>query len=186
MALFHNWESFNCNDAELGATLPHLCCFSILRRVEPAPCRLHAGELKNGHAARGVSVAFKQSISLAACQITRAIFWQNLKCQSAVLLLERLRSGGRGPFHNNESRTFFLLSGSRTPGVYGLRRLAGLDWCLVVPFAMFGALAGGVWVPAVALPGAVTEKCVAAAGLTVIVLLVPVIPLVTLSVAVTV
>ena len=48
--------------------------------------------------------------------------------------------------------TFFLLSGSRTPGVYGLRRLAGLDWCLVVPFAMFGALAGGVWVPAVALP----------------------------------
>src|SRR5256885_11692860 len=113
MALFHNWESFNCNDAELGATLPHLCCFSILRRVEPAPCRLHAGELKNGHAARGVSVAFKQSISLAACQITRAIFWQNLKCQSAVLLLERLRSGGRGPFHNNESRTFFLLSDRR-------------------------------------------------------------------------
>ena len=47
--------------------------------------------------------------------------------------------------------TFFLLSGSRAPGVYGLRRLAGLDWCLVVPFAMFGALAGGVWVPAIPL-----------------------------------
>ena len=38
------------------------------------------------------------------------------------------------------------------PGVYGLRRLAGLDWCLVIPFAMFGALAGGVWMPAVPLP----------------------------------
>jgi len=49
------------------------------------------------------------------------------------------------------SGTFFLLSGSRTPGVYGLRRFAGLDWCLVVPFAMFGALAGGVWVPAIPL-----------------------------------
>ena len=46
----------------------------------------------------------------------------------------------------------FFLRGRRMPGVYGLRRLAGLDWCLVVPFATFGALAGGVWVPDVALP----------------------------------
>jgi len=46
---------------------------------------------------------------------------------------------------------FFLLRGRRMPGIYGLRRFAGLDWCLVLPFAMFGALAGGVWTPAVPL-----------------------------------
>ena len=46
---------------------------------------------------------------------------------------------------------FFFLRGRRAPGIYGLRRFAGLDWCLVLPFAMFGALAGGVWTPAVPL-----------------------------------
>ena len=41
----------------------------------------------------------------------------------------------------------FVLRGLRAPGVYGLRRAAGLDWCLVAPFAVVGALAGGVWIP---------------------------------------
>jgi hypothetical protein len=71
MILFQGWESFNGDDAELGPALPHLCGFSILWRVEPASCCLHCGELKNGHAARGVSAAFKQNVSLAACEITR-------------------------------------------------------------------------------------------------------------------
>src|SRR5207247_1347731 len=35
----------------------------------------------------------------------------------------------------------------RAPGLYGLRRPAGLDWCVLLPFAIFGALAGGVWIP---------------------------------------
>jgi membrane protease YdiL (CAAX protease family) len=43
----------------------------------------------------------------------------------------------------------FLLRGVRAPGVHGLRRPAGVDWCFVLPFALVGALAGGVWIPAV-------------------------------------
>ena len=41
-----------------------------------------------------------------------------------------------------------LLRGVRAPGRHGLRRPAGFDWCLVAPFAVAGALAGGVWIPA--------------------------------------
>jgi len=40
-----------------------------------------------------------------------------------------------------------LIRGLRAPGLYGLRRPAGLDWCLLLPFAIVGALAGGVWIP---------------------------------------
>src|SRR3989449_9835436 len=40
-----------------------------------------------------------------------------------------------------------LLRGLRAPGLYGLRRPAGLDWCVLLPFAIFGPLAGGVWIP---------------------------------------
>src|SRR5207247_1005686 len=40
-----------------------------------------------------------------------------------------------------------LIRGLRAPGLYGLRRPAGLDWCVLLPFAIFGALAGGVWIP---------------------------------------
>src|SRR5207248_1167745 len=42
---------------------------------------------------------------------------------------------------------FLLIRGLRAPGLYGLRRPAGLDWCVLLPFAIFGALAGGVWIP---------------------------------------
>src|SRR2546427_3715117 len=41
---------------------------------------------------------------------------------------------------------FLLVRGLRAPGLYGLRRPAGLDWCVLLPFAIVGALAGGVWV----------------------------------------
>src|SRR5262245_35791147 len=44
-----------------------------------------------------------------------------------------------------------LLRGVRTPGVHGLRRPAHLDWSLVLPVAVAGALAGGVWIPALHL-----------------------------------
>src|SRR5207244_2839517 len=40
-----------------------------------------------------------------------------------------------------------LIRGLRAPGLYGLRRPAGLDWCILLPSAIFGALAGGVWNP---------------------------------------
>jgi len=50
----------------------------------------------------------------------------------------------------------FLTRGFRAPGVYGLRRPARLDWLSVVPVAVLGALAGGVWIPAVHLPGPAT------------------------------
>ncbi len=40
-----------------------------------------------------------------------------------------------------------LLRGLHAPGMHGLRRPAGLDWSLVVPVAVVGALAGGVWIP---------------------------------------
>jgi len=43
---------------------------------------------------------------------------------------------------------FLLVRGLRAPGLYGLRRPAGVDWCVLLPFAIFGALAGGVWIPA--------------------------------------
>ena len=42
---------------------------------------------------------------------------------------------------------FLLIRGLRAPGLYGLRRPAGLDWCVLLPFAVFGALVGGVWIP---------------------------------------
>jgi hypothetical protein len=42
----------------------------------------------------------------------------------------------------------FLLSASRAPGQYGLRRPARLDWLAVLPAALLGALAGGAWIPA--------------------------------------
>src|SRR5438552_3918626 len=47
----------------------------------------------------------------------------------------------------------FLTRGFRAPGLYGLRRPARLDWLSVVPVAVLGALAGGVWIPAVHLTG---------------------------------
>jgi membrane protease YdiL (CAAX protease family) len=40
-----------------------------------------------------------------------------------------------------------LLRALRTPGLYGFRRPAGLDWCALIPLALIGAVAGGVWVP---------------------------------------
>ena len=54
--------------------------------------------------------------------------------------------------------TTYLLCASRAPGQYGLRRPARLDWLGVLPFAVFGALAGGAWVPAVpaAVPNVAT------------------------------
>jgi hypothetical protein len=42
---------------------------------------------------------------------------------------------------------FLLIRGLRAPGLYGLRRPAGLSWCVLLPFAVFGALVGGVWIP---------------------------------------
>src|SRR2546422_3931650 len=42
---------------------------------------------------------------------------------------------------------FLLIRGLRAPGLYGLRRPARLDWCVLLPFAVFGALVGGVWIP---------------------------------------
>jgi hypothetical protein len=49
---------------------------------------------------------------------------------------------------------FLALVGRRNPGIFGLRRPAGrAAWWLLGPAAI-GAVAGGVWVPAVDLPGA--------------------------------
>jgi hypothetical protein len=40
-----------------------------------------------------------------------------------------------------------VLRALRVPGVYGFRRPASYDWLGLVPVALVGALAGGVWVP---------------------------------------
>ena len=49
---------------------------------------------------------------------------------------------------------FLGLVGRRNPGIFGLRRPAGREaWWLLAPAAI-GAVAGGVWIPAAALPGA--------------------------------
>ena len=37
--------------------------------------------------------------------------------------------------------------GRRAPGLYGLRLPSGLDWLLLLPLALIGAVAGGVWMP---------------------------------------
>ena len=42
---------------------------------------------------------------------------------------------------------WLLIKGLRAPGLYGLRRPARLGWCVLLPFAVVGALAGGVWIP---------------------------------------
>jgi len=42
---------------------------------------------------------------------------------------------------------FLLFSARRTPGLYGLRIPAGRGWWLLLPPALIGALAGGVWIP---------------------------------------
>jgi membrane protease YdiL (CAAX protease family) len=47
---------------------------------------------------------------------------------------------------------FYLLRAVRTPGLYGLRAPVGVDWVAVLPLALLGALAGGVWMPADAPP----------------------------------
>jgi membrane protease YdiL (CAAX protease family) len=47
---------------------------------------------------------------------------------------------------------FLRLRGRRAPGIFGLRRPSGLAWWSLLPVALTGALAGGVWVPPVALP----------------------------------
>ena len=48
---------------------------------------------------------------------------------------------------------FLGLVGRRNPGIYGLRRPVGRDaWWFLLPAAI-GAVAGGVWIPATALPG---------------------------------
>ncbi len=49
---------------------------------------------------------------------------------------------------------FFLARGFRSRGLYGLRRPSGLDWWTLLPVALAGAFAGGVWIPAVPLPTA--------------------------------
>lgn len=41
-----------------------------------------------------------------------------------------------------------ILRALRAPGLYGFRRPAGFDWCALIPVALAGAVAGGVWVPA--------------------------------------
>lgn len=49
---------------------------------------------------------------------------------------------------------FLALVGRRNPGIFGLRRPAGRDsWWLLLPAAL-GAVAGGVWIPAVDLAAA--------------------------------
>jgi membrane protease YdiL (CAAX protease family) len=42
---------------------------------------------------------------------------------------------------------FLLFAARRTPGLYGLRLPAGSDWWTLLPLALIGALAGGVWIP---------------------------------------
>jgi membrane protease YdiL (CAAX protease family) len=49
---------------------------------------------------------------------------------------------------------FLLFAARRTPGLYGLRLPAGSDWWKLLPLALIGALAGGVWIPA---PGRIEE-----------------------------
>jgi membrane protease YdiL (CAAX protease family) len=41
----------------------------------------------------------------------------------------------------------FLLKARQAPGLYGWRAPAGLDWLTVLPAALIGAAAGGVWSP---------------------------------------
>jgi hypothetical protein len=45
------------------------------------------------------------------------------------------------------SGSAFLFCARRAPGLYGLRPPAGARWCVLLPVALFGALAGGVWTP---------------------------------------
>jgi membrane protease YdiL (CAAX protease family) len=49
---------------------------------------------------------------------------------------------------------FLLFAARRTPGLYGLRLPAGSDWWTLLPLALIGALAGGVWIPD---PGRIAE-----------------------------
>jgi hypothetical protein len=47
---------------------------------------------------------------------------------------------------------FYLLRAARAPGLYGLRPPAGVTWWSLLPFALLGAVAGGVWIPTAHLP----------------------------------
>ena len=40
----------------------------------------------------------------------------------------------------------FLLKARQAPGLYGWRSPAGLDWLIVLPAALIGAAAGGIWI----------------------------------------
>ena len=41
----------------------------------------------------------------------------------------------------------FLLKARQVPGLYGWRSPAGLDWLTMLPAALIGAAAGGIWIP---------------------------------------
>lgn len=41
----------------------------------------------------------------------------------------------------------FFLKARQAPGLYGWRSPAGLDWLTMLPVALIGAAAGGIWIP---------------------------------------
>ena len=63
-------------------------------------------------------VTFKQRVLLAARQVASGILRKNLACKLGVLLLNRLRSRGRGPFHDSKGGTLLFAVSTPTASWY--------------------------------------------------------------------
>jgi hypothetical protein len=98
----------DCYDAKLSTALAHLGRLLIFWRIIPASYRTVIRKFEYRYTTWNRLITFKQCVLLAARQVASDILRKNLTCKFRVLLLNRLRSRGRGPFHDNKRRTLLL------------------------------------------------------------------------------
>ena len=113
---FHKRKTLDCCDAKLSTALADLGRLLIFWQIIPASHCTHIRKFEYRYTTWNRPVTFKQRVLLAARQVASGILRKNLACKLGVLLLNRLRSRGRGPFHDNKGGT--LLFAVSTP--YGI------------------------------------------------------------------
>jgi membrane protease YdiL (CAAX protease family) len=114
--------------------------------------------------AAGVQMAYRRSTPLQALlravqalALSTLVLGGSLLAQIDWLPTQKLASRLAAPLGSPElgyailgatfSAALLLVFGRRYPRLYGLRAPAGSDWWLLLPLAILGALAGGVWAP---------------------------------------
>ena len=105
---FHKRKTLDCYDAKLSTALAHLGHLLIFWRIIPASYCAQIRKFEYRYTTWNRPITFKQRVFLAARQVASAILGKNLARKLGVLLLNRLRSRGRGPFHDNKGGTLLL------------------------------------------------------------------------------